>query len=299
MDDPYSGRGIYLCGYLDLPLDYSNSSDERVTRLAVTKFQVSGLARITTRSDPRGTSKSPAGRKSERTIVIEPGGPGASGTREVWQEAEGLTERFSSGQFDVLGWDPRGVNTSLPSLACFPHDSYRDHWTLRSWPDAAQILFELEAGNATLATALIERSWHDPTVSHPPRTPSSAELPWLVICADAYDVPQPDDGLLWWDRLWTNMTARSWISGSVQLTNVLQCRHFNHYWPNPPGVYRGDLNHTLSNPVLLISGTHDPATPLNNARKLLGEMGPNAQLVVHHGLERIGQTVQILLGRHT
>lgn len=134
MDDPYSGRGIYLCGYLDLPLDYSNSSDERVTRLAVTKFQVSGLARITTRSDPRGTSKSPAGRKSERTIVIEPGGPGASGTREVWQEAEGLTERFSSGQFDVLGWDPRGVNTSLPSLACFHHDLYRDHWTLRSWP---------------------------------------------------------------------------------------------------------------------------------------------------------------------
>ena len=69
-DDPYAGRGIYLCGYLDLPLDYLNDSDTRIVRLAVTKFQVSGLAPV----------DSPTGAKSERTIILEPGGPGASGT---------------------------------------------------------------------------------------------------------------------------------------------------------------------------------------------------------------------------
>jgi hypothetical protein len=69
----YSGRGIYLCGYIDVPLDYTNNSDRRITRLAVTKFQVSGLARMDSAS-----CSSSEGKKSERTIVIEPGGPGGS-----------------------------------------------------------------------------------------------------------------------------------------------------------------------------------------------------------------------------
>lgn len=46
---------------------------------------------------------------------------------------------------------------------------------------------------------------------------------------------------------------------------------------------RGDLNHTLKNPVLLIAEIHDPATPLRNGRRLLNEMGWNARLIVHHG----------------
>lgn len=72
-EDPYAGRGIYLCGFIDLPLDYTNKSDSRITRLAVTKFQVSGLAHVDSES-----CNSSAGKKSERTIVIEPGGPGGS-----------------------------------------------------------------------------------------------------------------------------------------------------------------------------------------------------------------------------
>lgn len=71
--NPYFGRGIFLCGYIDLPLDYTNKSESRIARLAVTKFQVSGLALIDLVS-----YNSSAGKKSERTIVIEPGGPGGS-----------------------------------------------------------------------------------------------------------------------------------------------------------------------------------------------------------------------------
>lgn len=72
-ENPYSGRGIYLCGYIDVPLDYTNKSESRIARLAVTKFQVSGLALIASAS-----CKPSAGKKSQRTIVIEPGGPGGS-----------------------------------------------------------------------------------------------------------------------------------------------------------------------------------------------------------------------------
>lgn len=125
-DTPYAGRGIYLCGYLDVPLDYTNTTDSRRARLAVTKYQVSGLSRV---KDPASV-RSPAGSKTARTLVLEPGGPGGSGTSFVWRRAEDESERLSSGTFDVLGWDPRGVNASLPAVACFPFDADRDRWTL-------------------------------------------------------------------------------------------------------------------------------------------------------------------------
>jgi pimeloyl-ACP methyl ester carboxylesterase len=473
--DPYAGRGIYLCGYLDLPLDYVNNSDIRIVRLAVAKFQVSGLARINSSGGHQSIS---AGGKSQRTIIIEPGGPGASGISQVWNEAETVTKRFSDGRFDVLGWDPRGVNMSLPTAACFPHNVDREYWSLlagqyrkssepmrqletsdamnnatfyacqrrlgdfgrfvsttsvvrdleqirkaldeeqltayfvsygtgigqiyanmfpnsvgrmildgpqyvrdqrllggwgwtsldnvtdvwrdgflgecvkagpqncvlarhtkrqgglvtleelearmstlldsilarpalgytestgpslityselvleiyvslydpMTWPATAQMLYELEAGNSTLAAASFElRRGRGPSLSCLPEKQSSAELLHLAICADAYDSPTPEGGLAWWDRLWANMTNQSWISGDSRFLNVLPCRHFTTYWSSVAEVYRGDLNHSLSNPVLIVASTYDPATPLRNGRRLLKEMGRNARLVIHHG----------------
>ncbi|KAK3291848.1 uncharacterized protein B0H64DRAFT_241725 [Chaetomium fimeti] len=471
--DPYAGRGIFLCGYLEVPLDYTNETESRIVRLAVTKFQVSGLARV---GEPATSS---AGKKTERTIVIEPGGPGGSGTSYAWTAAPNVTARFSDSKFDVLGWDPRGVNASLPAVACFPQDATRDRWSLltavhyavsgsprgqletvdafnaammrscweqlgdiprflgtgmvardleqirialgedeltgylvsygtgigqtyasmfpdsvgrlildgteyvrdhrlrggfgwtaldnttdawhdgflgecvnagpeycalakpkegkpvtlptlearmdalmasladrpipaylpttgpslvtyssmvnsiygalynaQSWPAMAQVLYELEDGNATLAVAAVESGWwfYDPATacSPTPVQPSDQELGYLVICADAYDAPGPDD-LDWWLSLWGNMTAQSWVAGNSRFYVTLPCRHFSQYWPEPVGVYRGDLNHTLSNPVLLIAETYDPATPLRNGRRLLQEMGENARLIAHHG----------------
>ncbi|KAI1758856.1 Alpha/Beta hydrolase protein [Hypoxylon sp. FL1150] len=474
--DQYAGRGIYLCGYLDVPLDYTNKSEDRIVRLAVTKYQVSGLARGAV---PSTATNPTAGSKSKRTIVVEPGGPGGSGTSYVWRAAEDITERLSDGKFDVLGWDPRGVNTTSPAIACFPYDADRDRWFMltgqyrevsgspdaqlqltdamnnatfracyerhgdlarfvgtasvardmeeirknlgedeltgylvsygtgigqtwanmfpdsvgrvildgteyvrdhrllggfgwtaldnatdawrdgflgeclnagpehcalarprrsepvslqeleirmkelvvsisqrpvsgysessgpslvtysalvgaiysalynaRSWSALAQMLYELEAGNSTLATAFLEPSeWeYDPTLPSPPSPkPSTDESGALVICADSYDAPLPPDGLAWWQSLWANMTTQAWISGNSRFFSVFPCRHFTTYWPQPAEVYRGALNHTLRNPVLLIAETYDPATPLRNGRRLLSEMGENARLVVHHG----------------
>ncbi len=471
-DDPYAGRGIYLCGYLEVPLDYTNESDARIVRLAVTKFQVSGLARAdaavrssSSKNDDETTTAPEPGSKSARTLVIEPGGPGGSGTSYVWRAAEDITTRLSEGRLDVLGWDPRGVNATRPAVSCFPYDADRDRWSMltgqyravvsppaqlaladamsaatfracaerhadlprfvgtafvardleririalgedeltgylvsygtgigqtyanmfpasvgrmildgteyvrdhrelggfgwtaldnvtdawrdgflgeclhagsrycalaksreggeltvrglddrlrglvssliaqpipgytaasgpslvtysalvgaiygslynaRSWPALAQMLFELEDGNTTLATAFLERqAWeYNPALPAPvtPRTPSSDELGSLVICADSYDAPQPigaghGDGMGWWLDLWADMTNRSWISGNSRFFNVFPCRRFNEHWPRPAEVYRGDLNHTLRHPVLLIAETYDPATPLRN-----------------------------------
>lgn len=128
--DPYTGLGIYLCGYLDVPLDYTNKSDARIARLAVTKFQVSGVARIDDSPTTNIPSAAAAGKKSERTILRNPGGPGASGTGIIWSNGELETARFSDGEYDILGWDPRGVNASLPAISCFPYDAGRDRWAL-------------------------------------------------------------------------------------------------------------------------------------------------------------------------
>lgn len=472
--DPYAGRPIYLCGYLDVPLDYSNASEHRLVRLAVTKLQVSGLEPTHGPATPR------AGQKSARTIVVNPGGPGGSGTSLVWRTAEKLSSDLSHGTFDVLGWDPRGVNASLPAISCFPHSAYRDRWSLlsglylgdsgsgraqlevadafseasmracwerladlprfmttalvardleqirlalgeeeltgrlvsygtgigqtyanmfpssvgrlildgteyvrdhrqlggfgwtaldnatdawrdgflgecinagpdhcalaqpvgpepltvrslderiqsmlknmterplpayaafsgpslvtytgivgaiysalynaESWPALAQMLADLEAGNTTLASDFLEQnSWNydpDPEHSHPPAAGSSWDLGLAVICGDSYDAPLPAEGLDWWDSLRTNMTRDSWIAGDSRFYDVLPCRHYTTYWPEPAEVYRGDLDHALRNPVLLIAETYDPATPLRNGRRLLAEMGRNARLVVHHG----------------
>lgn len=464
-------KGIYLCGYLDLPLDYHNMSDSRIVRLAITKFQVAGL-------NCGGNSKSIADCKSKHTIIIEPGGPGGSGTSFAWEVSEEVTNRFSRGEFDVLGWDPRGVNYSLPAASCFPENGFRDRWTLMKeryreeapraqleiadamnnatffacqqrlgdfgrfistaavardldrirealgedevtgyfvsygtgigqtfanmfpnrvgrmildgmeyvkdhrllggfgwtsldnttdawhdgflaecikagpelcalarpvpgsnhelpvtlaqletrmynlleslkirpqsaytdlsgpslitystlvdkiiypklyrpaeWPHAAEALYELEAGNATIAAELMSSSWSDPSGGLSHKEVSPTELDILVICADSYDAPLPG-GLGWWDELWGNMTTQSWIAGNSRFYSVLPCRYYNEYWPQPPEVYRGDLNHTLKTPILLISSPYDPATPLRNGRRLLEEMGQNARLINHHG----------------
>jgi pimeloyl-ACP methyl ester carboxylesterase len=52
------------------------------------------------------------------------------GTSYAWRAAEDVTKRLSGGKFDVLGWDPRGVNASLPAVSCFPFDADRDRWSL-------------------------------------------------------------------------------------------------------------------------------------------------------------------------
>lgn len=78
----------YKCGYLEVPLDYTNSSDPRRVKLATTLLQVGE-------------------HKSKHTIVINPGGPGGSGTEATFYRGPYLAN-LTDGEFDVLGFDPRG-----------------------------------------------------------------------------------------------------------------------------------------------------------------------------------------------
>ncbi|KZO93914.1 hypothetical protein CALVIDRAFT_539564 [Calocera viscosa TUFC12733] len=56
------------------------------------------------------------------------------------------------------------------------------------------------------------------------------------------------------------------------------------YWPvAPPERFTGPWNHTLRNPILVMSNTADPVTPISSARLVKELLGDSAILVLQHG----------------
>ncbi|KAJ4164796.1 hypothetical protein LMH87_006454 [Akanthomyces muscarius] len=154
------------------------------------------------------------------------------------------------------------------------------------WPRLAGLLADLESGNTTGALERMNKEWWstDPGVAFKAMLPpANDELVSMVICPEGYDQPQPEN-LEFWKAIWQNATHASWISGDMRFYYVFPCRQFYKYWPTPAEVYRGGLSKTLKNPLLLISETHYPATPLRHGRRLREAFGSdNARLIVHHG----------------
>lgn len=89
------------CAYLEVPMDYAQPA-ARTAQLAVLRQKASGAA------DQRIGS-----------LLVNPGGPGASGT----ELATGLSKQISGGplgqRFDLIGFDPRGVGASKPAIECY------------------------------------------------------------------------------------------------------------------------------------------------------------------------------------
>lgn len=65
--------------------------------------------------------------------MTNPGGPGGSGTELIWRRGEAMQRNYTRGEYDVLSFDPRGVNLSDPSMSCFPTDALRDRWQQKVW----------------------------------------------------------------------------------------------------------------------------------------------------------------------
>ncbi|MBK9738579.1 MAG: alpha/beta fold hydrolase [Actinobacteria bacterium] len=83
------------CSWLTVPLDYANPTGPTI-RLRVSRAQATGPA------DSR-----------QGSLVINPGGPGASGTDFAAYVATSITPKVNEA-FDVVGFDPRGVGKSAP-----------------------------------------------------------------------------------------------------------------------------------------------------------------------------------------
>ena len=94
------------CGYLAVPLDYANPTGPQI-QLAVSRI--------------KHTSRSS---QYQGVIVTNPGGPGGEGLSLNTYllpvlRAEGFNG--AAGDYDWIGFDPRGVGASIPAISCEPN----------------------------------------------------------------------------------------------------------------------------------------------------------------------------------
>ncbi|HVB45208.1 MAG TPA: alpha/beta hydrolase [Streptosporangiaceae bacterium] len=90
-----------LCGTLAVPLNYGDPNGRKI-RLALSEVPATAPA-------------------SQRLgiLLVNPGGPGASGISLASFVAQGLDPRVAA-RYDVIGFDTRGVGSSVPAMHCDP-----------------------------------------------------------------------------------------------------------------------------------------------------------------------------------
>ena len=87
----------YQCASIVAPLDYANPSEQAIT-LALARKPATATPKL-------------------GTLFINPGGPGESGVNAAVSLLETFPEQVRE-RFDVVGFDPRGVGSSTPTLWC-------------------------------------------------------------------------------------------------------------------------------------------------------------------------------------
>ena len=95
-----SGGGL-LCGQLAVPLDYARPGGRKIT------LALSEVPATAPKAQQLGI------------LLVNPGGPGGSGTGWASYVAQGL-DRAVAARYDIVGFDTRGVGASVPALHCAP-----------------------------------------------------------------------------------------------------------------------------------------------------------------------------------
>jgi pimeloyl-ACP methyl ester carboxylesterase len=92
-------QGVPECTTLSVPVDYANPGGRHIS-LALDMV-------------PATAPKS----QQQGVLLVNPGGPGASGLPLAAEVAQGLSPDVAA-QYDIVGFDPRGVGSSVPALSC-------------------------------------------------------------------------------------------------------------------------------------------------------------------------------------
>ena len=129
---PCPGHTGWDCGTLGVPLDHAHPG-----------------ATITL-----ALSRHPAADPAHRvgSLLLNPGGPGASGISFAYEAVSGLLDPVLVRDFDVIGFDPRGVGASTP-VQCVDGPTLDRLNHLDPAPSTPAAVAALEAGAKELAAA--------------------------------------------------------------------------------------------------------------------------------------------------
>jgi pimeloyl-ACP methyl ester carboxylesterase len=115
--------GGFQCARLSVPLDYAKPDGEQI-KIGVTRLAATG--------------------KRIGSILVNPGGPGASGI-DFAKTATSILSAGVRARFDVVGFDPRGVGSSAP-VSCLTAPQLDHYIGLDATPDSPAEVKDLEQG---------------------------------------------------------------------------------------------------------------------------------------------------------
>lgn len=97
-EQAFASNPTFECARVDVPLDYENPADA-TARIAMLKV--------------------PARGERIGSLFLNPGGPGGPGMSMAATGATTLADSPLTENFDLIGFDPRGVGASMPAIDCF------------------------------------------------------------------------------------------------------------------------------------------------------------------------------------
>ncbi|KAI2619567.1 TAP-like protein-domain-containing protein [Hypoxylon sp. NC1633] len=111
--------GIHKCAKLSVPLDWLSNSTATSTDLV--SLAIITRPAVVAESDPAFGG----------TIIVNPGGPGASGVDFLLSQGEAIQDIADGNKhYEILSFDPRGVAYSEPRADCYNNNFARDITTL-------------------------------------------------------------------------------------------------------------------------------------------------------------------------
>lgn len=166
----------FECARLQVPLDWNDASNSRTAAIAVIR-----LPAVVPRDDPT----------FGKSILLNPGGPGGSGVDQLVWDGHKIRDTIVDSpdkHFEIIGFDPRGVHYTTPSVSCFGNDWLRQVWLYRNWA----------AGQLGSSDYCFNFKW--------------AAYESLAALCEAQNVDQLDDGVNMHQFVSTALTARDMLA---------------------------------------------------------------------------------------
>lgn len=194
----------FECANLSVPLDWLNTDDTRTASIAITRY----LASNRTNATDKGT------------IIFNPGGPGGSGTGSTWRIGP-LLDEILQGQYDVLGFDPRGIKKTTPEVTCLKSAYTRMALEQILTTTAPSLNYTMLAYGMHSNSSLLKSARRTPALAC---CRSSTRLPWHETLPPLSTLYTPSEGTA--SATGASATGRTWGPSSPPCSPISSTRSY-------------------------------------------------------------------------